>query len=70
MDERGGASVPESLRGYKLDAMMEQVQFMMDIGCEPTSALKQAASDGGIAFETQAMGDFVAWGLAQMGCSK
>lgn len=62
----GSADVPESLKGYRLGEIMEQVYFMMDIGCEPTSALKQAASDAGIAFETKAMGDFVRWGLEQM----
>lgn len=54
-------SVPEHLRKHDIDGMAEQAGFMLDQGCEPASAFKQAASDFCIQYGTQDMHDFVTW---------
>lgn len=45
---------------------LREAQAMMDAGCEPTSALKQAGSDAGIQYGED-MGRFVDWAHEQMG---
>ena len=63
----GEHSVPESIRAKNIEQMMEEAGLLMEQGCEPTSSLKQVASDHGIEFGTQAMADFVRWGLSSLG---
>lgn len=45
---------------------LREAQAMMDAGCEPTSALKQAGSDVGIPYGEE-MGQFIDWANEQMG---
>ncbi len=64
--QAGDDGLPESVRGKNVEQMLEEAGLLMEQGCEPTSALKQAASDNGIEFGTEAMGDFVRWGLGKL----
>lgn len=55
---------PKSASSVEWQAILEASFEMMELGCEPRSALKQCASDAGIPFGEK-MGEFVEWAEAQ-----
>lgn len=54
--------VPCELQGYAVADALETARMLCEEGCEPTSALKEAASSIGIEFGTAAMKAFVDYG--------
>jgi hypothetical protein len=51
---------------YEYERALERAEQYMDAGVEPTSALKQAASDFGIPYGHE-MAEFVEWARREMG---